>query len=486
MHPFQSLFTEEPETEYVPDFMGRLGQGETVVKPDPEPIGTPDPRFDEFIKAERQGAGLTDLFGTDDPLGIKGPVGPVAPNRRADVGKVETFLSKTGNFDLNDTDGPTGYYGMRLEDAVNGFQEANGLKTDGLLNPGGKTIKALAGKLKGQIEPPTPKPAAPLTLPGQGAEQQFTPLKHKGGGTGGKHPEIAAAAPPTKDPLEAFKKADRESIRGLAASQKPKPTHREAERTSMRSFRTGEAKDIDRKIRVFLLEARAANLGSKAIRALGGGEDLPNVKIGNTIDAMQRFVDGIGGVKDYDPKWMLGHKVLDGAAKRIEGHFVNWLSGARIPNDPKERIIGRLLAIKPGHPITASTPFDARYKFDNVRDKTSDHRLLLGDGFIKASGAFTFARRGNMIEVTGSVENKISDPFDWTPGRVNKFEKYGIKREIRHDDMIKLQRYGKAKPFTVRSVWRRKITWRLKIVRDPNTGKNRLVGVGRPRWSDSK
>ena len=90
MHPFYSLFTEEPEIEYVPDIFGRVGQGGTVVKPDPEPIGTPNPRFDEFIKAERRGDGLTDLFGVDDPLGIKGPVGPTGPNRRADVGKVET------------------------------------------------------------------------------------------------------------------------------------------------------------------------------------------------------------------------------------------------------------------------------------------------------------------------------------------------------------------------------------------------------------
>ncbi len=109
MHPFHGLFTAEPETEYVPDIFGRVGQGGYVVKPDPEPIGTPSPRFDEFIKAEQRGDGLTDLFGEDDPLGIKGPVGPFGPNRRADVGKVETFLSRTGNFDLSPTDGPTGY-----------------------------------------------------------------------------------------------------------------------------------------------------------------------------------------------------------------------------------------------------------------------------------------------------------------------------------------------------------------------------------------
>ncbi len=107
MHPLHSLFTDEPETEYVPDILGRIGQGETVVKPDPEPIGTPSPRFNEFNKAEQSGMGLRDLFGAN-PFAIKGPVGPTAPNRRADVGKVETFMSRSGNFDLSPTDGPDG------------------------------------------------------------------------------------------------------------------------------------------------------------------------------------------------------------------------------------------------------------------------------------------------------------------------------------------------------------------------------------------
>ena len=221
MHPFHSLFEENPESEYVPDIFGRLGQGAYVVKPDPDPIGTPDPRFDEFIKAERRGDGLSDLFGAN-PLTIKGPVGPFGPNRRADVGKVETFLSRTGNHDLIPTDGPTGYYGTRLEDAINAFQNTNGLKVDGLLNPGGKTIKTLANKLKDQIKPPTrlappPNPAAPLTPPGRGtgAGQENALLKHPG---------TAAAAQPAKDPLEEFRKADRESMRGLAALQKTKPT----------------------------------------------------------------------------------------------------------------------------------------------------------------------------------------------------------------------------------------------------------------------
>ncbi|MHA1535998.1 MAG: peptidoglycan-binding domain-containing protein [Alphaproteobacteria bacterium] len=239
MNPFNGLFSEEPETEYIPDNLGRLGQGGFVVKPDPEPIGTPSPRFDEFIKAEQSGIGLRDLFGPK-PLSIKGPVGPFGPNRRADVGKVETFLSRSGNFDLSPTDGPTGYYGLRLEDSINAFQKANGLKTDGLLNPFGETIKTLAGKIENQLNLPAPEPAGPLPLPGRGAGaiQTNAPLEH----LGGKHPQIAEAAPPPKDPLEAFKKADRDSMKRLEAAQKPKPTRltqNASERTGLSIFLGG-------------------------------------------------------------------------------------------------------------------------------------------------------------------------------------------------------------------------------------------------------
>jgi len=41
-------------------------------------------------------------------------------------------------------------------------------------------------------------------------------------------------------------------------------------------------------------------------------------------------------------------------------------------------------------------------------------------------------------------------------------------------------------PFEVRSVWRRKFTWRLRIVRDPVTDAEHIIGVGKPQWVDEK
>jgi len=118
-----------------------------------------------------------------------------------------------------------------------------------------------------------------------------------------------------------------------------------------------------------------------------------------------------------------------------------------------------------------------------VKDRFSDQRLLLVTGFVFSNGKFIFSRKGNTITVTGIVEQKISDPFDWKKGSVRSF---GFGLEIRHDDMLWLEKHAKAKPFLVRSVWRRKLSWKLQIVHDPKTGTKRIVGVGRPNWSDAK
>lgn len=75
---------------------------------------------------------------------LTAPVGDGGRNERLDVAKVESLLGARGYLDLDKTEGPTGYAGVRLTDAVKRFQKDNGLKVDGRLNPDGETIGALA------------------------------------------------------------------------------------------------------------------------------------------------------------------------------------------------------------------------------------------------------------------------------------------------------------------------------------------------------
>ncbi|MGZ9083312.1 MAG: hypothetical protein ACXW3U_14620, partial [Rhodoplanes sp.] len=84
---FDSLFgTDDAET-------GGADEGRGAGSESHDPFGriVAEPVYDAFRDAWKAGAGLFDLFGSE-PVKIKEPVGPEAPNRRPDVAKVETFL----------------------------------------------------------------------------------------------------------------------------------------------------------------------------------------------------------------------------------------------------------------------------------------------------------------------------------------------------------------------------------------------------------
>lgn len=110
---------EPPEhdqiNEYIPDPFGRVGMG-------------------AWRRRRKSSRGLEVL---DASVGRRGD------NDRIDVAKIETLLGKSGYLDLDTTEGPTGYYGARVEDALKRFQKDGGLKADGLVNPDGPTLAAL-------------------------------------------------------------------------------------------------------------------------------------------------------------------------------------------------------------------------------------------------------------------------------------------------------------------------------------------------------
>lgn len=139
---------------YQPSPLGRLGEGTRVRRRDP---------FGRLASDETDGpAPLDDLFS------LSSPVGRQEANRREDVMKVESLLGNTGHLNLKQTDGPTGYFGERLDYAIRRFQRDNNLTVDGLLNPDGETIStfgSLLGNKAAESEgdadaPPAPPPEA--------------------------------------------------------------------------------------------------------------------------------------------------------------------------------------------------------------------------------------------------------------------------------------------------------------------------------------
>ncbi len=105
---------------------------------------------------------------------LTGSVGMTASNNRRDVAKIEILMDRTGYLDLRQTDGPTGYYGERLKQAVEKFQKDHNLKKDGLVRPQGETIRKLAhyaddvnfgGDERNRIPGNRPRRRSPKILP---------------------------------------------------------------------------------------------------------------------------------------------------------------------------------------------------------------------------------------------------------------------------------------------------------------------------------
>ncbi|NEU36459.1 peptidoglycan-binding protein, partial [bacterium LRH843] len=72
--------------------------------------------------------------------------------------RMEAFLDQTGDLDLDESGGPTGYAGARLVNALATYQKRNDLTPDGLANPDGPTVKQMA---RDERERPLPNPDYP-------------------------------------------------------------------------------------------------------------------------------------------------------------------------------------------------------------------------------------------------------------------------------------------------------------------------------------
>lgn len=81
---------------------------------------------------------------------ISKPVGIDLDNNAEDVARVEMLLDQTGDMDLKPSEGPTGYFGQGLLEAISRFQKRMGLPPTGMLRPGDQTHRALIHQMTEQ------------------------------------------------------------------------------------------------------------------------------------------------------------------------------------------------------------------------------------------------------------------------------------------------------------------------------------------------
>ena len=138
---FRSLFAAPRFRSQQPDPFGR-DRGDTAW--DREiPLPDEGKALEAARGAWRSGASLRDLFG-DTATGIHGSIGKTnGRNRPGDVFKLQALLHKLGYRDAMGTDGPTGYLGSFDHEPIMAFQRDHGLQPDGMLEPGGETIRTM-------------------------------------------------------------------------------------------------------------------------------------------------------------------------------------------------------------------------------------------------------------------------------------------------------------------------------------------------------
>ena len=93
-----------------------------------------------------------EILNFKNPFSIRDSIGMEGMNSRRDVAKVESLLGRAGDLNLEETDGVTGFLGLRLDEAIRIFQKRNSLKVDGRVNPGGETLITLGATLAAEQE----------------------------------------------------------------------------------------------------------------------------------------------------------------------------------------------------------------------------------------------------------------------------------------------------------------------------------------------
>lgn len=122
--------------------------------PSPNPPSMPVPRG--AIRQPSREGGRSPADGGYFSLGRT--VGRDSRNEREDVLRIQTLLAHAGYFDMERTEGPTGWYGKPLELGIRKFQRDNGLAVDGYIEPSGETLSALErqfGPIFASHQPPS-------------------------------------------------------------------------------------------------------------------------------------------------------------------------------------------------------------------------------------------------------------------------------------------------------------------------------------------
>jgi peptidoglycan hydrolase-like protein with peptidoglycan-binding domain len=433
-------------------------------RPSRDPLGRifAEPAFDAFRSAWKAGAKLFDLFG-DDPVTIEEPVGPDKPNRRADVAKVETFLDRTGHLDLAKTEGPTGYYGSRVDQGIRRFQKDNALRVDGLINPNGPTLGRIGASLS--------------EIAGDGADQPWR--------TPGFNPDADR-------PRNAREPGDDTRPSTSSPSLFDRVSEWFDNRTSDTLDRADGSVPIARR-----------NTSDLSPKALGDSRRTPSAH-GQSSEDPPSEPEHVSPVLDKIEDFYRGYargfrrRGMPQAAANLE-HFLNGSGDPRqLPRDEAIKLkpvqeaeatnnarfanrtfrgiskeneeVKKLPLLREGdEPLHFNEEWERDFEMGdflwNAAFGDRDFAAALGRAKFRSEGDFKAVRIGGSISITGTVVHRLADPYDfhpWQPGA---------------EGALALQRYRGAKPFSFETEWHQPVRAVVPV-------KGNKLGKPKVEWGD--
>ncbi|SEH49679.1 hypothetical protein, partial [Chryseobacterium culicis] len=168
-------------------------------------------------------------------------------------------------------------------------------------------------------------------------------------------------------------------------------------------------------------------------------------------DNLQYFLNGKGGVKKIDLGILIQFGAFNDGFDRNKSRF-------------DDQVYNSALKLKDGQSTVLSDYWDATIE----PSVFSELYYASGMSQLTSKGSFTLSRKGNTITVSGSVENRWYDPYNWNAGMSAYIPGFG---DVSDDDGNYLVEYGNARPFLLESKWKSTVSGTITI---------------RPYWFDSK
>ncbi len=194
---------------------------------------------------------------------------------------------------------------------------------------------------------------------------------------------------------------------------------------------------------------------------------------------LQRYRDGVGGVRPISWGKLMTYSKFRHEQGRLKGHYLDW-----VRDELDDDLWTPFFELEDGESIRVSTnqdgdplklvvdwgPFNAGSVFDLNDGKDRDFARAVGEGEIESFGDLTFTRQGEIIFVSGIVDMKLNEEFNFEPGFLPWLDSLVSSSgpSVSNEELEEYEIHGPAKEFlsTSRKIWQ--VTGRI-VLRDDGT-----------------